>query len=82
LLKNLLGVLLREPNNVKLRKEKDRDEKRFKISAGFTGISDNILFIFNLKIFWVFRSPKSLIFFNSKRRYLRRRRILVLFLMI
>jgi hypothetical protein len=51
LLKSSIKVLLKEPNNVKLRKKENRGEKGFKISAGFTGVSDNILFIFNLKIF-------------------------------
>jgi hypothetical protein len=77
LLKGFAGVLPGEPKNVKLRKEKDRGEKRFKIFADFTGASDNILSTFSLKMFWVSRSPKSLIFFNNRRRYLRRRRVLV-----
>jgi hypothetical protein len=51
LLKGFAGVLPGEPNNVGLRKEKNRDEKKFKIFAGFTGAFDNILFIFNLKMF-------------------------------
>jgi hypothetical protein len=82
LLKGSIRVLPEEFNKIKLKKEKDRDEKRFKISAGFTRVSDNILFIFNLKMFWVSRSPRSLIFFNNRRRYLRKRRILVLLLII
>jgi hypothetical protein len=82
LLKGFVRVLLGESNNAKLRKEKDRDEKEFKISAGSTRASDNILFIFNLKIFWASRSPRSLIFFNNRRRCLRKRRVLVSLLII
>jgi hypothetical protein len=63
LLKGFAEVLPGEFNNIKLKKKKDRDEKGFKIFANFTGISDNILSIFNLKMFWAFRSPKFLIFF-------------------
>jgi hypothetical protein len=82
LLRDFVKVLLGEPNSVKLKKEKNRDEKRFRISAGFIGVFDNILSIFNLKMFWASRSPRFLIFFNNKRRYLRRRRVLVLLLII
>jgi hypothetical protein len=49
--KDSVRVLSEEPNNAKLRKEKDRDEKRFKISASSARASDNILFISNLKMF-------------------------------
>jgi hypothetical protein len=51
LLKGFIKVLLKKPNGAKSKKEKDRDKKGFKIFANFTGAFDNILFIFNLKIF-------------------------------
>jgi hypothetical protein len=51
LLKDSAGILLRELNNAKLKKEKDRDKKGFKIFAGFAGAFNNILFISSLKIF-------------------------------
>jgi hypothetical protein len=51
LLKGFAGILPGKSNNVKLKKEKNRDEKGFKISVNFIKASDNISFISNLKIF-------------------------------
>jgi hypothetical protein len=49
--KGSAGILSGKFNNVKSKKKENRGEKGFKISAGFTRVSDNILSIFNLKIF-------------------------------
>jgi hypothetical protein len=62
LLKGFARILLKEFNSARLRKEEDRNEERFKIFAGFIGISDNILFIFSLKMFWAFRLFRFFIF--------------------
>jgi hypothetical protein len=48
LLKGFVGVLSGEPNSAKLKKEENRGEKEFKIFAGFTGTSDNILPTFGI----------------------------------
>jgi hypothetical protein len=62
LLRGSARVLLKEFKSVKLKKEKNRDEKGFKIFVNFIKVLNNILFIFSLKMFWAFRSPKFLIF--------------------
>jgi DNA-binding SARP family transcriptional activator len=82
LLKDFARILSGKPNNVELKKEKDRDEKRFRIFADFIKISDNISFISSLKMFWASRSPRFFNFFNNRRRYLRKRRVLALLLII
>jgi hypothetical protein len=45
LLKGFIRVLSEKSNNVKLKKEKNRGEKGFKIFADFTGAFNNNLFI-------------------------------------
>jgi hypothetical protein len=70
LLKNSAGILLGESNSAELRKEENRGEKGFKISAGFTGASDDISFISGI-IFSVSFTEKDfnfIISFNSSLR--------------
>jgi hypothetical protein len=52
-------ILLEESNNAKLRKKENRGEKGFKIFVNFIRVSDNILSIFSLKMFYVSRFPAT-----------------------
>jgi hypothetical protein len=68
--KDSAGILLGESNSAELRKEKNRDEKGFKISAGFAGISDNILSTFGiiLSVLFIEKDSNSTILFSSSLR--------------
>jgi hypothetical protein len=63
LLKGSVRVLSEKPNNAGLRKEKDRDEKGFKISADFIGTFNNNLSISKLIMFRISLLPMSRSFF-------------------
>jgi hypothetical protein len=63
LLRGFARILLGESNSVKLRKEKNRGEKGFKISAGFIEVFNNNLFISKLAMFRIFLLLMSRSFF-------------------